>query len=71
MVVARHRLSLYALLAEIQRKQGDTEAMLGQPSFGQTNLKPRESRYQSIVERTFNEFLYLQNFLINMIYCDI
>lgn len=44
MVVARHHPILYVLLAEIQREQGDTEALPRQPSFGQTNLKPRESR---------------------------
>lgn len=59
MVVARHSLSLYALLAEIQEEQGDTEAMLGKPSFGQTNFKPRESRYQITVERILKIFLNL------------
>lgn len=63
MVVARHHPSLYALLAEIQREQWDTEAMLRQPSFGQTNLKPREFRYQITVERIFNVFFRFVEFV--------
>lgn len=62
-IVGRYHPSLYAFLTELQREQGDTEAMLRQLSLGQKIRKPPEPRRRIIENRIFNVVSQFQNYI--------